>query len=463
MDYPERLIVLDEMFLHLESPQAPMHLGGIVVLEGPRPSIRSLRAAIASRLHRVERLRQRVVEVPLGLHRPVWVDDAGFDIANHVLAPATAQPGRRVSVQAEAAAAMSSRLERNRPLWDVRVVDGVGEDRWALVFRAHHCMVDGASAVEVLENLLDGAGDESGAPAWRPRREPTRDELLQVALKDRLQAATRGLSTLRALSESGRLETAAAGWAQSVGDFLRGSFGAPTSAINRSIDGGRSFEHARAELATLKRIGDATGRKVNDVVLAAATGGLRRVLAQRGVRPEGAALRALVPVSLRSPEPQRDGRVNEGSLGNRVSGVWLDLPVAEPDPLERLRVVGERMDALKSSDLHGGRNVALAFEQLPSPAIAGAARLAQLQRAFNVAITNVAGPRRAVHVRGRRVVEIHPLVPLAPNTALAVAALSYAGAMSFGILADARGAPDAVVLAEGIEKSIAELASALAV
>jgi WS/DGAT/MGAT family acyltransferase len=455
-DY-ERLSVLDELFLHLEGDDTHMHVGGIAIFEGPPPDYEEVLEMVQSRLSQVPRFRQKLAFVPLGLGRPVWVDDTHFNLEYHVRHTALPQPGDRLRLNRLGARVMSQQLDRDKPLWEIWFAEGLAGGRFALISKTHHCLVDGVSGADIMSVLLDLGREPEHVEheTWRPRPEPSADQLFVDAVKERITSPAEAIRTIQAAtSDPTRLPNRLIETAKALGNFVGGSFAAPASSLNQPIGPHRRFETVLADLDEIKRIKNHFGGTVNDVVLAAVSGGLRRLLKGRGENVDDTELRAMVPVSVRADH-------EKGALGNRVASVWAALPVYEPDPVERLRIVGEEMQDLKGSGQAVGAQVLTSIgEWAPPTIVAQASRLVARQRAFNLVVTNVPGPQIPLYTLGREMEEVYPVLPLSANTTFGVALLSYNGTIGFGLLGDYDTAPDLGVLAEGIEKAIAELSAA---
>jgi len=453
----KRLSVLDELFLHLEGPNTHMHVGGAIVFEGPAPDYREFLDSAAKRLQLVPRFRQKLMTVPFGVGRPVWVDDTHFNIEYHVRHTALPAPGDDEKLKRLTARIMSQQLDRSKPLWELWFAEGLSGDRWALVSKTHHCLVDGVSGADIMSVILDltPEGEELEVEPWRPEPEPTPDALLVDALRERLTSPTEALRILQSsLMDPGQLPNRLYEGAKAIGAFVGGSLDfAPPSSLNTQIGPHRRFETVLVDLEELKRIKNSLGGTVNDVVLSVVSGGLRRLLKARGERVEDLELRAMVPVSVRADQ-------DRGALGNQVASVWAPLPVSVADPIERLHFVTDKMKDLKSSGQAVGAQLLTSLgEYAPSTILSQASRLVARQRAYNLVVTNVPGPQFPLYSLGCRMKEVYPVVPLSDNTTIGIALLSYNGVVGFGILGDFDAAPDLAVLAEGIEKSIAELGS----
>ena len=450
----ERLSVLDEMFLHLEGPSTHMHVGGIAVFEGEPPDYDDVLQMIADRLQFVPRFRQKLAPVPLGLGRPVWVDDPHFHLEYHVRHTALPAPGSRDKLNRLTARIMSQQLDRDKPLWEIWFAEGLAGNRFAFVSKTHHSLVDGISGTDIMSVLLDPSPEVPAIErdTWRPDFEPSADQLMVDALRERLTSPAEVVRSLQsAATDPSKLSGLVLGSARALGEWMGSSFAAPPSSLNRSIGPHRRFETVTVALDDLKSIKNAFGGTVNDVVLTVVSGGLRRLLRGRDERVDDLELRAMVPVSVRTDEQR-------GTLGNQVANVWAALPVYEPDPLERLHVISESMRDLKNSGQAVGAQVLTSLGEFAPPTIvAQASRLVARQRAFNLVITNVPGPQIPLYTLGHELLEVYPVLPLSGNTTLGVALLSYNGSVGFGLLGDYETTEDIGELAEGIEKSTAEL------
>ncbi|MGH2753026.1 MAG: WS/DGAT/MGAT family O-acyltransferase [Actinomycetota bacterium] len=454
MSRSQRLTVLDELFLHLEGPDTHMHVGGVAIFEGPPPDYEDVKDMIQRRLQMVPRFRQKLATVPLGLGRPVWVDDTHFNLEYHVRHTALPPPGDEMKLKRLSARIMSQQLDRSKPLWEIWVAEGLGDDRFALISKTHHCLVDGVSGADIMSVILDLTPEpqQLEAERWIPDPEPTPDQLFLDALKERLTSPVEIVRSVQGSAlDPGKLPNRLIESVKALGAFVGGSFSAPPSSLNRPIGPHRRFETVLVDLDDVKRIKNKLGGTVNDVVVSVVTGGLRRLLRARGERVDEMELRAMIPVSVRADS-------DKGALGNQVASMWAVLPVGEADAAARLATVSERMRDLKDSGQAVGAKVLTTLgEYAPPTIIAQASRLVARQRAFNLVITNVPGPQIPLYSLGREMCEVYPVLPLADNTTLGVALLSYNGKIGFGLLGDYDTAPDLAVLAEGIEKSIAEL------
>jgi diacylglycerol O-acyltransferase / wax synthase len=456
----KRLSVLDELFLHLEGPNTHMHVGAAIVFEGPAPDYQEFLESAAKRLQMVPRFRQKLMTVPFGIGRPVWVDDTHFNIEYHIRHTALPAPGDDEKLKRLTARIMSQQLDRSKPLWEIWFAEGLGGDRWALVSKTHHCLVDGISGADIMSVILDltPEGQEIEIESWVPEPEPTPDQLLVDAVAERLTSPTEALRILRSsVMDPGKVPNRFLEAARALTAFVGGTLDfAPTSSLNQQIGPHRRFETVLVDLEELKRIKNSLGGTVNDVVLSVVAGGLRRLLKARGEKTEDLELRAMVPVSVRVDQ-------DRGALGNQVASIWAPLPVSESDPVKRLRFVSLKMQDLKSSGQAVGAQLLTSLgEYAPPTILSQAARLVARQRAYNLVVTNVPGPQFPLYSLGREMKEVYPVVPLSDNTTIGIALLSYNGTVGFGLLGDFDAAADLAVLAEGIEKALAELGAASA-
>jgi diacylglycerol O-acyltransferase len=458
MTSPERLGVLDEIFLHLEGPSTHMHVGGIALFEGDAPDYDDVLRMIEGRLQYVPRFRQKLATVPLGLGRPVWVDDPHFNLEYHVRHTALPAPGSRAKLNRLVSRIMSQQLDRAKPLWEIWFAEGLAGNRFALISKTHHSLVDGISGTDIMSVLLDPSAEppEIERDDWRPDLGPGADQLMVEAMRERLTSPGELLRSVQsAASDPAKLPGRLLEALRAVAEWMGSGFAAPASSLNRPIGPHRRFETVSVPLDDLKRIKNAFGGTVNDVVLTVVSGGLRRLLQGRGEQVDDLELRAMVPVSVRA-DHQR------GSLGNMIANVWAVLPIYEPDPRERLHVISESMIDLKRSDQAVGAQVLTSLGEFAPPTIvAQASRVVARQRAFNLVITNVPGPQIPLYTLGREMLEVYPVLPLSGNTTLGVALLSYNGSVGFGLLGDFETTSDIGELAEGIEKSVAELLASI--
>jgi WS/DGAT/MGAT family acyltransferase len=460
VSHGDRLSGLDTSFLQLERGPAHMHVASTTIFEGPTPEYAEFRDHIASRLHLVPRFRQKLRFVPLGQGRPVWVDDPQLNLDYHVRHTALPPPGSEEQLRTLAARIFSQRLDRTKPLWEMWLVDGVAQDRFAIVAKTHHCLVDGVSGVDITTVLFDLDREPEAAvqpDPWIPDPEPSGGQLLGDALVERATSPAEIVRGARAVLEAPRqMATAAVGAVEAAGSFIRTGFAAPDSPLNSRIGPYRRFAWVRTELAELKRIKDRVGGTVNDVVLAAVAGALGRYLRAHGHSTQELELRAMVPISVRTDE-------QHGALGNRVSAMMAPLPVWCEDPVVRLRTMTTRMGDLKSSRQAVGASLLTEATDFAPPTIAAqAARLQSRQRFFNLVVTNVPGPQFALYLLGRQLEDIFPMVPLAENQSVCFGIMSYNGGVNFGITADYDAMPDLDSLAGDLESAIAELSEVAA-
>ncbi len=458
----DRLSAVDASFLAQERDNSHMHVGAVMVFEGPGPTYDDCLRHIRSRLHLVPRYRQKLAFPPLETGRPVWIDDPAFNLEYHVRHTALPQPGSEEQLRALAARIHSQRLDRARPLWEMWLVQGLEGGRFAIISKSHHALVDGIAGMDLLTVLFDLTVVPRDVPhegePWVPAPGPSALGLAARGLRGLAQlpfeaaahavsAATRPTQTLEQLREA----------VEGIGEVAwAGLNPAPETTLNVPIGPHRRLAFVRSELEDFKRVKDALGGTVNDVVLAVVAGGLRTWLRSRGVRTEGLELRALVPVSIRA-------RDEHAQLGNRLAAMRGPLPVYIEDPVARLRVVCQAMDGLKESKQAVGAEVLASMEALAPPTIlAQASRLNFSTRLFNLLVTNVPGPQFPIYLLGRELEEMFPVAFLPEHQSLAVAIMSYNGGIDFGLLADYDAMPDLDVLADALRTSLAELMAAAA-
>jgi diacylglycerol O-acyltransferase / wax synthase len=431
MAKPERLSGLDTSFLHLERSGAHMHVASVSIFEGDAPTHGEFRDHIGSRLHLVPRFRQKLRFVPLNQSRPVWVDDPHLNLDYHVRQTALPAPGSDEQLRNLAARIFSQQLDRSKPLWELWLVEGLSEDRFAIVGKSHHALVDGVSGVDITTVLFDLDSEPQGAPdkapPWLAAPEPTDTQLLGEAIKERMTSPREIYRGVRAAFRGPRQVIKGLG---ATSKMVTAGVSAPNSVFNVEIGPHRRFQMVQADLGDLKRVKDAHGGTVNDVILSSVAGGIGKYLRARGHDTDGLELRAMVPVSVRADE-------EHGALGNRISAMFAPLPVWCEDPVERLQVVTREMGDLKSSGQAVGAEILTKLADFAPGTIATqAARLQPAQRFFNLVVTNVPGPQFPLYVLGRRMESFFPMVPLARRQALCVGIMSYNGQVNFGLVGD---------------------------
>ena len=453
----DRLTSIDASFLHQEGHSSHMHIGGVLVFEGPPPKFDDYLNHVRGRLHLVPRYRQKLATPPLETGRPLWVDDPSFNIEYHVRHAALPSPGTEEQLFLLVGRIASQPLDRSKPLWENWLVEGLEDDRFALIFKTHHALVDGVSGVDLATVLFDLTPDPPPMPTdlepWQPHIEPSQAELVLAgvrgAVRTSAELASRAVTAVtRPADTLGALRDAAEGLGEIVWAGLNP---APETPLNVEIGPHRRYAVVRHELADYKEVKDTLGGTVNDVVLTVVSGALAGWLRSRGVRTEGLEMRALVPVSVRS-------KADEGTLGNKLTVMRGPLPVYIRDPVARLRFVRKAMDGLKESKQAVGAATLAAVNSLAPPTIlAQASRLNFSTRLFNLIVTNIPGPQVPLYVLGRKLIDLFPVAFLPEHHALAVAIMSYSGNMDYGLLGDYDALPDIDLIADGIDASLAEL------
>jgi len=463
----DRTSALDSAFLHLENGSAALHIASLALFAGPVPTVEEVRTAIARKLPLLPRCRQRLVVVPFALGRPVWVDDPDFDLGRHVHRAAVPPPGGEREVRGVVERLLSEPLDHAAPLWEDWVLEGIAGNRWGLLTKVHHSMVDGIAGTDLLTTLLDTRaetdGDTAPADTWRPGPVPGAWELIGDAVRD---GTVLRLGELRSFPRSaghalaGGLRHPRAA-AESVYAAARGLLGfvanaRPTAATSLSgpIGRDRGYGWTEVDLETVLSVRHRLGGTVNDVVLSAVTSGFRDLLLARGEDPCAHSARTLVPVSVRRPDER-------GHLDNRVSAILADLPVEIDDPRDRLTEVAIRMQALKEAhEAELGEQVADLADAVPPLPLAAFLRLAFRlpHRNLTTVVTNVPGPAQQLFLAGRPMLAAYPYVPIADRLRTGIAVTTYGGRLLIGVTTDRDSVPDARVLVAGIERGFADLA-----
>jgi diacylglycerol O-acyltransferase len=456
----DRLSALDAEFLHLEDGAVHMAIAGASVFADPPPTVGEVESLLNSKMHLIPRYRQRVRTVPFELGRPVWVDDPDFDLGYHVRHTALPAPGDDHAFCRLMGRLMSQDLDRDRPPWEIWLVEGMAGGKWALVFKVHHCMVDGIAGVGLLTAVLDLVADAAvAAPEpWSPEDEPNgvakvldawgglAGDVLGVARTVPVSA----VHPIRALRTVAAAATGALRFAERLAPT-------PSLSIEGPVGPHRVWAHTSAALDEVKTIRTAFGGTVNDVVLAAVSGGYRALLIGRGDDADAAVVRSLVPVSTRSVDAS-------GIPDNRVTALLYDLPVHLEDPVERLESVKVQMSHLKSSGIAEAGTVMATAGDLVPPMLLGVVSRTTMrsmhrfgQQSLNTVTTNVPGPQVPLYCLGRLMEEYRPFVPISHGIRVGTAILSYNGRLVFGVTGDFRTTPDVQVVADAAADGIARL------
>jgi diacylglycerol O-acyltransferase / wax synthase len=477
----DRLSSLDTSFLHLEDGTTPMHVGSVLVFDPPADGFdyESLVTLIGERIARVPRYRQRIRMVPGGLANPVWVDDASFDITYHVRRSALPRPGCDEQLEELVARIQPRPLDRSRPLWEVYLVEGLADDRFAIITKTHHSLIDGLGAVDIGGILLDGDPGRKDVPSspWRPRPEPSGAELVADAIADLVRRPTGLVDTVR----NGVGDVAATlGRAVSVAGHVVSTLArasahpAPTSPLNATVGRARRYVIIGTDLDDYRKVrtrlrGGAVAEAVtiHDVVLATIAGAFRSWLLTRGEAVHaGTTIRAMVPVSVHDTDgddmPPMPGA---GLIGASLTACFVDLPIGEPAPSMRLHQIAfsmrQQMDSGTRRAVPADTLAGLAGFTAPTTHALGA-RLSSMvsRRLHNVVVTNVPGPQTSLYADGARMVSTYPVIPLGAGQALSIGLTSYDGGVYYGLYADRDAMPDADVLGRGIVDALHELLDA---
>lgn len=453
----ERLSALDSSFLHMERQEYPMHVGAISVLEGApffdergRFRVHDVRELVLSRLPLLPRFRKRLMLVPYDQGRPIWVDDDRFDVAYHVRHTALPRPGTWEQLVSLVQRVQEPLLDRDRPLWELWFVEGLEDDHVAIIQKTHHALIDGVSGVDVATLLLDATPEyhPGTVEEWAPEPAPSASQLLLDTLRERVTEPAEIVRTIRSALRIPRQLV------ESLSTMATRDVIAPATTINRHTGRHRKLSVLRVALADVKEIRGGLGGTVNDVVLAGVAGGMHRLFAHRDAPTEGVRLRVMIPVSVR-PDHQR------GSLGNKVSAMFVSLPIGAMAPEERLHEITEQTKTLKEKQQAVGAEFLIGMTDFVAPTLMSlAARAVHRQRFLNLVVTNVPGPQFPLYLMGARLIEAFPIVPLTRNLTMVVGILSYDGTLHFGLWADRDAAPDVEVLASGIEDAFAEMKKA---
>jgi len=461
----ELLSAQDSSFLAFETRNTHMHVGAIAVFEaapltGPSGGldIEGLRSHVGARLQALPRYRQRLEFTPIQ-GRPIWVDDARFNLRYHVRHTSLPRPGDETELKELAGRILSQQLDRHKPLWELWFVEGLEGGRSAMIAKVHHCMVDGVAGVGLLTALLSPAPSSDPAPSlpWVPRPVPNRFDLL---VDEAIRNAGAPFRALRSLGEAAARprETSAelTRTATAVWQAIRAGFRVVANTpLNRPIGPHRSVEWHAIDLEDVRALKKDLDGTVNDVVLAVVTGAVRRFLLSRRWNLKGFDFRAVVPVNMRAgPE--------EDAAANRVSAWLVSLPVSERDPLRRFRRVRKETEQLKRSRAAHGTDLMIRFaDRTGSRTLVDAGtRFTSRLHPYHLIVTNVAGPQIPLHLLEARLLGLYPQLPLFEHQGLAVAVMSYLGKVGFGFIGDPDLVPDLAAFGQAIQESFEELREA---
>ncbi len=456
----DRMSMTDAGFYFAESENTPMHVGSVAVFDGPAPSYGDLIRLMMTKLPKVPRYRQRVRALPMHLGRPVWMDDDHFQILYHVRHTAVPRPGGAEQLRNLAGRVLGQRLDMTKPLWEVYLVEGLEHGRWALISKVHHCMVDGISGTDLMQMIfdIDPAAEHPDPGEWTPAPPPSTASVVAGSVQDAVSFTIKQLTSLppvlgrlsQAPQELLRLGT-------TVGSALPGiarQLARPRArSLNGPIGPHRRWAWAATSLDAIKQVRKEFGGTVNDVVLTAITHGFRDLLQSRGELTDHLVVRSMVPVSVRRPDER-------GTLNNQVSAVFVDLPVAEPDPLLRLSSLRRQMDDHKRLNGALDARSIIAMGDFMAPTLLALGTRAGIRAGQNLAqtvTTNVPGPPVPLYVLGHQLTSLYAYVPIAAGFRISIGIFSYLRAMTMGINADFDAFPDIDVLANGISAGVDEL------
>lgn len=456
----DRMSALDSGFYFAESENTPMHVGSVAVFDGPAPTYGDVVRLLLSKLPLVPRYRQRVREVPLQVGRPMWVDDPHFQILYHVRHTAVPRPGSDEQLRNLAGRILGQRLDMSKPLWELYLVEGLADDRWAIISKVHHCMVDGVAGTDLMQLMFDLSPDAKHEEPrdWTPQRSPSSAGMVANAVADAVADPLRQISSLPALGGPRRMAKGLLHSGKTIASTMPSLAKQALTPTARSLNGPigphRRWAWTSAQFDELKEVRTALGGTVNDVVLTSITAGFRELLQGRGeLSSDKLVVRTMVPVSVRS-ESQK------GNLNNQVSAVFVDLPVGDPDPRSRLQAIRGQMDEYKKAMQAVDVPSIISMGDFVAPTLLSLgvrAALSAGQVWCQAVTTNVPGPPIPLYVLGRRMCSAHAYVPIAGGTRCSIGIFSYLNTMTFGINADFDAFSDVDVLSQGIRNGVEEL------
>jgi diacylglycerol O-acyltransferase len=463
----QRLTGMDASFLYLETPSNHMHVAATAVFDPTTVpggySFEKVCELVESRLHLLPPFRRRLLTIPFELHHPLWIEDPDFDLEYHVRRAALPAPGGEAELAEFAEQVMARPLDRDRPLWEMYVVEGLEHGHIATVTKTHHSAIDGVSGAELTVNLLDLSADAPPTPPpdvpWKPDRIPSDLELFTYTLNSLARSPVRGFKAARRTVNTAlnlRRRNRSAGVQAPPAPFS-----APRTPLNVPISPHRRFAFTEVSLDDVKMVKNALGGTVNDVVMTMCSGALRSYLDGKGVHPDRSLL-AMVPISVRTEE-------QKGGMGNRVSSMFVSLASDIDDPVERLHAITEGTRHAKEQEkaIDAG-TLASDWVDFAAPALAArAARLLSRMQGggrigpmANVTVSNVPGPSFPLYSAGARMVAMYPMGPILDGSALNITVMSYMGSMYFGLMACREAVPDVWDIAHGVNAALDELKKA---
>lgn len=457
----ERLSAQDAVFLELEQANAPMHVGAVALFgassvqsEDGTIDIDAVRALVSSRLPRLPRYRMRLAWTPVS-GAPVWVDDHHFDLRYHIRHVRLPRGGSAAAFDELASAFLTQKLDRDRPLWEILVCDGLQGGRIGAVFKAHHALIDGVSGVDMMILLLstEPCVDVPTPPRWEPRPVPTGRALLEAEIGSRAQIPLSVLAALRGAAANPALAAAQVrNRALGVGQLLQLAFqGGSETPLNAATGPNRRLATLRMELDAVKRVKKHLGGTVNDAAIAIVTGALRRFFEMRGLDPDGMRVRMMIPASTRTD-------VERGTLGNKLAALAAEVPVYEADPRKRYEKARQAMDALKTSKVALGNEVLMGLAEWTSPQVLAAAlRVAMRLRSVHVMVTNMRGPTAPLYFLDAPLLEVYPSAPLWPGQSVTIGLMSYRDQLYWGIAVDPDSFTDADDLVDALRSEVQAL------
>ena len=465
----EPLSYLDSSFLALETRTTHMHVAGVALFEAAPLTgedggidIERIRRHIASKLQYIPRYRQRLGFVPYNWS-PVWVDDDEFRLDYHVRHTSLPRPGSDEQLKRLAGRIVSQQLDRTKPLWELWVVEGVSDDRFAIIAKIHHCMIDGIAGVDLTTILMNviPTSEVEAIPEWNPRPAPSGTQLAVAEMAKRARKTIENLTSVSETALSGRdLAGQLLHRLSAAGQSLRSGWLTPAgrTPLNPDIGPNRRFDWTEISLESVKTVKNVLGGSLNDVVLATVAGAVRHFLeVERDFDTSALEFRVMAPVSVRRPDQR-------GTLGNQVAMWLVTLPVAEPDPVRRLELIAAETKNLKATDQALGAATLVDLSRgTPLPLLSLANRLVgRAMRPFNMTVTNVPGPQFPMYLLDSRMLANYPIVPLWSQHGVGIALFSYDGRLLWGIHADYDALPDTGAMIDSIHHSFAQLENAAA-